>query len=716
MKKIFLSFILALTFFNVQAQQCSLLDAGDDITVDCLDNCTTLEASFMPGFSVYNDPNVYTINSSTPCPLPPVSSGTATSISLDDRWSELISIPFDFKFFGNDYNQLIIGDNGVVSFDTNITTGLIQAPNEFCAWNMENIGQLPSTSTFKNTIFGAYHDLYIPYGGTIEYFVSGTAPERIFVISYNNMAHYRNSSYRTTQRILLYESTNVIDVQILRKDLNSNWNEGRAAVGIQNEDRTIAYVPTGRNNSAWRVTQEELWRFSPGVPADPTYPHVTKWYDDANNLIGTGDSVNVCVTTDTTYRCQLDFTAPDGTPYTLNDTVTVFFDGTHDDVDLGPDLTVCDNITTTLDGTVTNATAYQWSESGTAIPGATNATLDVTTPGTYSVEVSIGVCSTSDEIVIINEPTPLVDVGADYHTCDGNTETLTANISNLSGNETYQWSKDGVSITDATGATYDITETGTYSVAVTNTIGCIGSDEIVVTFDPYPELELGDDQIVCPYDTATITSNIIDADTYTWEINGVTDANTTDTLTINGTGNYDVVLTINRGTCTVSDDVHIEILSPITVVNTPIFYGELDIAASGGLAPYKYSLDGIDFQSSNHFSNLPDADYIIYVKDSNDCVYDFTPVHVTNLIFPYFFTPNGDGFNDTWRIQNSENTPNANIIIYDRYGKVLKRMQTRLDQYWDGTFNSAIVPADDYWYSLILQSGKIYKGHFSLKR
>jgi gliding motility-associated-like protein len=715
MKKLLLSFVISIIFSNIYAQQCSLLDAGDDVTVNCLNNCTTLEASFMPGFNIPSA--TYTISNTTPCPLPPVTGGTPTSIHTDDEWSGVITLPFDFVYFNQPYNQLIIGDNGVVSFDINRTTPENQRPNSFCRWSMSATDVLPNANLFRNTIYGAWHDLLITAGGTIEYYVSGTAPQRIFVINFNSVGHFSCTQMRTTQRILLYETTNVIDIQITRKDICHGWNGGLATIGIQNQDGTVAYVPTGRNTSVWGVNNEELWRFSPGTPASAIYPHTTTWFDNTTGVqVGTGDSLNVCVTADTTYRCQLDFVAPDGTPYTLNDTVTVFFDDTHDNVDLGPDLSVCDNITTTLDGTVANATAYQWSENGVPISGATNATLDITHAGTYSVEVSIGVCSTTDEIIITTEPTPIVDVGADFHTCSGNTETLTANVSNLSGSETYQWSKDGTAISGATSATLDVTETGTYEVSVTNTIGCVGSDEIVVTFDPYPDLELGDDQTVCPYDTATITSNIIDADTYTWEINGVTDANTTDTLTINGTGSYDVVLTIIRGTCTVSDSVHIEILTPVTVVSTPIFYGELDIVASGGLPAYQYSLDGVNYQSSNHFSNLPDADYVVYVKDSNGCIYDFPPVHVTNLIFPHFFTPNGDGYNDTWRIEKAENTPDASISIYDRYGKTLKIMHTGLDEYWNGTFNNKPLPADDYWFSLILKTGKIYKGHFSLKR
>ncbi len=714
MKKILTS-LFFISFSFVFSQQCSLLDAGDDQTVNCLDNCTTLNATFLDGFTDQTNSTGYTIQNATPCPLPPVTSGTPTYITQDDIWSGVINLPFTFEYFGIDFDKILIGANGNVHFYDPANTYSGQDPNGFCAWRFS--ASLPSTNLFRNTIFGAYHDIDPGVGGNINYYVSGVAPQRIFVVHFQHVPHFSCNSMITDQRILLYETTNVIDVQITRKDLCSSWNNGNAVIGIQDASGTVAYVPPGRNTGRWRVTQEELWRFIPD--GNGVYPHVVNWYDDTTNtLIGSGDSINVCVTENKTYRAELEFDAVDGTHYIVADRTNVFFDNSHDDVDLGPDQEFCANTTVTLDATIANATGYQWQFNGVDIPGATSSTYDADTSGIYSVNVDIGVCSTSDDIVITMSPTPEVEVEPDFHFCEGNTVTLHSTLNNPNGGETYQWYKDGLEIVGANSDTLDITETGTYRLDIENAIGCIGSDEIVATMDEYPNLDLGDDLLLCYDQTANIQSNITDADTYVWEVNGVIDSNTSDLLTISGSGTYDVVLTVTRGTCTNSDEIHIEILDPVSIVPNPIFYGELEITATGGLPPYQYSLDGVDFQASNHYYNLADNDYTIYIKDANGCIYELSPVHVTNLVFPQFFTPNGDGYNDTWRVGNAENTPKATISIYDRFGKLLKMMHTDIYDSWDGTYNGVLLYSGDYWYYMKLgnSSDKIYKGHFSLKR
>ncbi len=93
MKKIFLYFSLFFISF-IQAQQCALLDAGDDKTVNCTDNCTTREAHLLGGFVDYGNFTGYTITDETPCPLPQVTSGTPSGITMDDYWSDVINLPF----------------------------------------------------------------------------------------------------------------------------------------------------------------------------------------------------------------------------------------------------------------------------------------------------------------------------------------------------------------------------------------------------------------------------------------------------------------------------------------------------------------------------------------------------------------------------------------------------------------------------------------------
>ena len=717
--------IFFLTFYQLSAQ-CSQLEAGDDVTVDCTNNCTTLTAEVFPGIGAATD--TYEINGAIPCPIPATGGVTPTSIYVDDEWSGVITLPFTFYYFGQPYNYIIIGDNGVVSFDTNRSG---QTAGGHCAWSFNQT--LPNSGLFRNTIFGAYHDLLVSAasspGDRIRYYVSGSYPQRKFVILFDNVPQFQcnisqgnSQDLLTTQRIILYETSNVIDVQIDEKPTCGTWNNGNAVIGIQNEAGDVAYVPPGRNTGAWTVPASvpELWRFVPNYNPT-TIIFDFRWYEDATNtLVGTGQSINVCVDEDTVYRVEAAYDDPNtGQHYNLTDTVTVFFNDQLGTVDLGPDIYECDNTSVTLDANNSNATSFTWEKDGVVISGATSSTLTVTESGNYTVTAELGPCNRSDDINVFIEPRPIVSLPADIVSCEGNVVTLTPTISNLSGNETYQWQKDGIDITGATNPTLDVTETGTYTVVVTNTISCDASDDIVVTFDPEPILDIGDDQIICAYDTAVVEANIQDGDNYEWLVNNtVVPNNNTPTLYLNGSGSYDVVLNLDRATCSVTDSVHVTILDPVTVVATPILYGELEITVTGGgLPPYQYSIDGLNFQDDNYYTNLDNGDYYISISDANGCEYnDVALAHVINLIVMHFFTPNGDNYNDFWRIENAEHTPDAQLNVYDRFGKLVRSMHTSQNDYWNGDLNGKPLPSNDYWYVLTLPNGKIYKGHFALKR
>uniref|UniRef100_UPI0037510271 T9SS type B sorting domain-containing protein n=1 Tax=Flavobacterium sp. TaxID=239 RepID=UPI0037510271 len=84
----------------------------------------------------------------------------------------------------------------------------------------------------------------------------------------------------------------------------------------------------------------------------------------------------------------------------------------------------------------------------------------------------------------------------------------------------------------------------------------------------------------------------------------------------------------------------------------------------------------------------------------------------------HYFTPNGDGYHDSWNIVGLANQPNAKIYIFDRFGKLIKQISSNGDG-WDGTFNGQQLPATDYWFSVNYLEQTIekqFKAHFSLKR
>jgi len=133
-----------------------------------------------------------------------------------------------------------------------------------------------------------------------------------------------------------------------------------------------------------------------------------------------------------------------------------------------------------------------------------------------------------------------------------------------------------------------------------------------------------------------------------------------------------------------------------------------------GVGNYEFSLDGYTFQDDPTFRQVKSGIYNATARDKHGCgISNSFLLYV--LDYPRFFTPNGDGYNDLWTIENIGQMPDYSISIFDRYGKLLKQMNQNSSG-WNGVFNGQELPSDDYWFTLLFVNGKIVKGHFSLKR
>ena len=140
----------------------------------------------------------------------------------------------------------------------------------------------------------------------------------------------------------------------------------------------------------------------------------------------------------------------------------------------------------------------------------------------------------------------------------------------------------------------------------------------------------------------------------------------------------------------------------------------MEILVSGD-GDYEFSTDGINYQDSNIFNDVFPGIYTIYVRDKNDC--GITEDLISVVGYPKFFTPNGDGVHDSWQLigLNSEFQPNSTISIFNRYGNLVAAFDANSSG-WDGTYNSTTLPEADYWFKTVLEDGRIFKGHFALKR
>jgi large repetitive protein len=123
--------------------------------------------------------------------------------------------------------------------------------------------------------------------------------------------------------------------------------------------------------------------------------------------------------------------------------------------------------------------------------------------------------------------------------------------------------------------------------------------------------------------------------------------------------------------------------------------------------------NGVTYYASQTINNcesdrIPVA-IIILEATMGDCIN-----YVEELPFPKFFTPNNDGYNDTWTIDFAYLKPNTGIRIFDRYGKFIKELTVNTT--WDGTYIGQDEPASDYWFTVKRINGTEFRGHFSLKR
>ena len=144
----------------------------------------------------------------------------------------------------------------------------------------------------------------------------------------------------------------------------------------------------------------------------------------------------------------------------------------------------------------------------------------------------------------------------------------------------------------------------------------------------------------------------------------------------------------------------------------------ISVTATGGNGDYEYQIDGGPWQNSGVFENVFGCEtHTVRAREVLGC--STVPQKNINLIyFPKFFTPNNDGFNDTWNIKCLENQASAKIRIFDRYGKLIKQIRPSGNG-WDGTYNGTMLAGSDYWFEInYIDSNGIaskYNAHFSLR-
>jgi gliding motility-associated-like protein len=187
-------------------------------------------------------------------------------------------------------------------------------------------------------------------------------------------------------------------------------------------------------------------------------------------------------------------------------------------------------------------------------------------------------------------------------------------------------------------------------------------------------------------------------------------------------GAYSVTVTDTATGCAnvaTADVIESEPPTLTAEVTTQAFSGDHVIEAMAGPGEpgsYEYSLDGGPWQDSGRFTGVSAGEHLVTARDRNGC--GTAEVMVFVVDYPRYFTPNGDGSNETWNIAGIGS--GAEIYIFDRYGKLLKQISPT-GPGWDGTYNGNLMPTSDYWFVVEYdepQTGqrKELRAHFTLKR
>ena len=198
---------------------------------------------------------------------------------------------------------------------------------------------------------------------------------------------------------------------------------------------------------------------------------------------------------------------------------------------------------------------------------------------------------------------------------------------------------------------------------------------------------------------------------------------TNNTLFPTAEGAYTVIATnlvsgcrISAGTEVVGsyppESMNIKLLSELFATNNRL---EVNVIGNGD---YLYRVNYGPWQSENTFNALSLGTHIIDVIDFLNC--DQITKTKTIIGYPKFFTPNGDGYNDTWNIVGVTDQDVGKLTIFNRYGKLIKQIRPS-GAGWDGTYNGAQLPSSDYWFTLeytdpTTGNPEMLRAHFSLKR
>ena len=582
MKIIFSIFLLSIVSFSFsQAPPLVSICIGDSVTV-CpgqpvkITNCT-------PGAG---NPGPATINMPNP-----------TSLSLsDDVWSGVVPIGFPFSFYGNTYSNLIIGSNGLLSFNTG-------SAGNYCAWSLNNT-PLPTNSypAALNSIMIAYQDILPSLtGGTIQYQTIGTAPNRKFVVLYSNVYFFSCTNVCNYYGVVLNEGTNEIEMHIGNKPSCAAFNGGRAVQGVQNAAGTVASITAGRNSGVWIANQDSR-KFTPTSPTNTSnysisvIPYnqitgvggITSWVNTLGQSFPyNGGVLNVPNPPAGTTGYFLSGTACGASLGSISDTTWISTSAISGTITKTPDFCSSSSGSATVTAIGDGPFTYSWMPSGQT--GATAINLPA---GVQTLTITNANGCIKNLSAIIQNSTISTSATSTLVSCPGgNDGTATAAVNPPNPGTTYNWFDDGGQTT----ATATGLAAGIHRCEVISGTGCIDTLSVTITEIPGMVATSILTDVTCNSGSDGIATLTVAQGTGPYSYNWDQSISTSNVATDLVAGLHTVTITDANG-CVITTTVDIDQPNPLTIVDITADMticaedsATISASAMGGSSAYTYT-------------------------------------------------------------------------------------------------------------------------------
>ena len=386
------------------------------------------------------------------------------------------------------------------------------------------------------------------------------------------------------------------------------------------------------------------------------------------------------------------------------------------------DTTICAGSTIHLQPKIIHANTYKWTPSkdlNNAIIADPFATPLTNT--TYTITATNDGCSVQKNVTLNVLPSPVISLNNDTTIC----ENVFIQLSAYGGTH-YAWSpSNGLNEAGIANPLASPKTSTLYYVTVTDNNHCSSKDSVMINVSPSPSFSLDPiNATICEGDALRLTAS--GGDVYQWQSSEPILNTDRATAYVKPSSNAVYNVTITNTVCKIEQ----QLSSNITVNKKPIInvsksndidcvVGEAKLTATGGVQ-YTWSPAS---SLSNPFSQNPVAAplsttvYHVKVKGNNTCVSeDSVEVKVlfgsvTNgYLMPNAFTPNGDGLNDCFGVQQWGYITELDFSVYDRFGLMIFHT-TNPSDCWNGTYKGILQSSGTFVYQIRAKTlcGSVYR-------